>query len=130
MAVGWLAAAAALYWCLVGAQQPMGRLLGGVAVLLLGTAAVFGSLARPRLTADRAGIAIRGFGRAQRYPWSEVNRVRLVHTRRFGRDMATLEVDLRQPDADERLVVFGFLDLGADPRDVSETLAALRAPTT
>lgn len=124
--VGWLAAAGALYWCLFGAQQPMGRLLGGVAVLLLGTAAMFGSRARPRLAADGAGIGIRGFGRAERYPWSEVNRVQLVHTRRFGRDMATLEIDLRQPNADERLVVFGWLDLGADPREVSETLAALR----
>jgi hypothetical protein len=41
--------------------------------------------------------------------------------------MPTLEIDARGPDdRDDRLMVFGWLDLGTDPRDVAEDLDALR----
>ena len=51
--------------------------------------------------------------------------MRLVRTRRLGRDTATLEVDAdnAEPPA---LVVLGRLDLGADPEDVVDELLALR----
>lgn len=122
LVVGWVAAAAALAWCVWGSGDAAGRLLAGVAVLVLAGGALFGSLARPRLAATRSGVRVRGLlGRAE-FGWSEVSRTRLVHTRRFGRDVPTLELEVR----DERLFVFGRLDLGADPRDVADALEGLR----
>jgi hypothetical protein len=124
--LGWLGALAAAFWCVLGTEAT-GRLLAGVAVLVLGSAALFGSRARPRLAADRAGLEVRGLGRATHFDWSGVSRMRLVHTRRLGRDMPILEIEARRPgDPDDRLMVFGWLDLGADPRDVTEALHALR----
>ncbi|HTF52479.1 MAG TPA: PH domain-containing protein [Pseudonocardia sp.] len=124
--LGWLGALASAFWCFI-ATEPTGRLLAGVAVLVLASAALFGSRARPRLAADRAGLAVRGLGRAMHFDWSEVSRMRLVHTRRFGRDTPSLEIEARGPgDADDRLLVFGWLDLGTDPRDVADALNALR----
>jgi len=125
--IGWLGAAAAAFWCVAGTSDATGRLLAGVTVLVLASAALFGSRARPRLAASPTGLAIRGVGGPVRYEWEQVSRVRLVHTRRFGRDVASLEVEARGPgDEDERLLVFGWLDLGADPRDVADALATLR----
>lgn len=122
LAAGWLAAAAALAWCAFGSGDAAGRLLAGVAVLVLGGGALFGSLARPRLAATRSGVRVRGMFRGLDFGWSEVSRLRLVHTRRFGRDVPTLELEVR----DDRLFVFGRFDLGADPRDVADTLEGLR----
>lgn len=125
--LGWIGAVAALYWCVRGASEPTGRLLAGVTVLVLASAALFGSRARPRLTADRTGVAVRGLSTRTRFDWSAVSGVRLVHTRRFGRDMPSLEIDARASgDTEDRLMVFGWLDLGADPGDVAEALATLR----
>ena len=124
--LGWLGALASTFWCALG-TEPTGRLLAGVAVLVLASAALYGSTARPRLAADRAGLAVRGLGRARHFDWSGVSRMRLVHTRRFGRDVPSLEIEARGPgDADDRLMVFGWLDLGTDPRDVADALRALR----
>jgi Bacterial PH domain len=129
VALGWCGTVAALFWCLLGAREPTGRLLAGVSVLVLASAALFGSRARPRLTADGAGLSVRGLGAPTRFEWSAVSRVRLVHTRRFGRDVPSLEIDARAPGAtDDRLLVFGWLDLGADPREVAEALETLRGP--
>jgi len=89
--IGWLGAAAAAFWCVAGTSDATGRLLAGVTVLVLASAALFGSWARPRLAASPTGLAIRGVGGPVRYEWEQVSRVRLVHTRRFGRDVASLE---------------------------------------
>ncbi|MFI7674748.1 PH domain-containing protein [Actinophytocola sp. NPDC049390] len=104
--------------------DPPGRVLLGVVALLLALAAVFATVARPRLAADHEGVTVRGLTGARTWRWGEVN-VRLVRTRRLGRDTATLEVDAEgaEPPA---LVVLGRLDLGADPEDVVEELLALR----
>ncbi len=105
-------------------DDPPGRVLLAAVALLLALAAVFATVARPRLAADHAGITVRGLTGARHWPWAEVN-VRLVRTRRLGRDAATLEVDAdnAEPPA---LVVLGRLDLGADPEDVVDELLALR----
>jgi hypothetical protein len=128
--VGWVAAVAALAWCVLGSADPAGRLLGGVAALVLTVAALFGTLARPRLAADHSGLRVRGFGGTASYGWPQISRLRLVHTRRFGRNVPTLEIEVWAggPEAaqDERLLVFGWLELGADPRDVADDLRAVR----
>ena len=99
-----------------------GRLLSGLAAVALLVAAALGSLARPLLAADAAGIQIRSMTGTQRVPWSWVQRVHVVRTRRFGRDIPMLEIDVTDPDGNERLLVFGRLELGADPDDVSVQL--------
>lgn len=102
------------------ADENAGRLLLGLAAVLLGVLAAFGSLARPRLLADETGLTVRGFAGSRHLPWHRV-KVKLVRTRRFGRETSTLELD-----AEEELVVLTRLDLGADPEEVAEVLHALR----
>ncbi len=102
-----------------------GRLLSGLAAGALLVVALIGTLARPRLAADSEGVATRGVTGGQRYPWSSVQRVHVVRTPRFGRQVSTLEIDATTADGAERLLVFGRLELGADPEDVSEQLNRL-----
>ncbi|MDQ3789787.1 MAG: PH domain-containing protein [Actinomycetota bacterium] len=123
MALAWgLAAVAAAG--VVFTDDPPGQVLLAVVALLLALAGLFGTVARPRLAANSEGVSVRGLTGTRTWRWGEVN-VRLVRTRRLGRDTATLEVDAEgaEPPA---LVVLGRLDLGADPEDVVEELLALR----
>lgn len=121
----WLAAAAALAWSLFTGEAG-GRLLAGVAAAGLGAAALVGTLARPRLAADPAGVSVRGPGGTHHWPWPAVSRVAVVTTRRLGRRVAVLELDATATDGTEHLVVLGRLDLGADVEDVAADLRALR----
>ena len=105
-------------------DDPPGRVLLGTVALMLAAAGLFGVVVRPRLTADADGVVVRGLTSARRYSWAEVN-VRLVRTRRLGRDVATLELDAEHAEPPQ-LVVFGKLDLGADPEDVVDALLRMR----
>ena len=102
------------------ADDNAGRLLSGLATLLVSYLAAFATIARPRLSADVDGLAVRGFASTTHLPWHEV-KVKLQTTRRLGREQQTLELD-----ADDRLVVLTKLDLGADPEEVAGVLHALR----
>jgi hypothetical protein len=89
-------------------------------------AATFGSRARPRLRADADGLTVGGLLRTRHHPWPLVQNVRVLRVRRFGRESSLLEVDTLTASGDERLLVFGRLDLAADPEDVAPQLLALR----
>ncbi|GAB2827734.1 PH domain-containing protein [Lentzea nigeriaca] len=102
------------------ADDNAGRLLIGLATLLVSYLAAFGTIARPRLSADANGLAVRGFASTTHLQWHEV-KVKLQTTRRLGRQQQTLELD-----ADDRLVVLTKLDLGAEPEEVAGVLHALR----
>ena len=91
--------------------------------------AVFGSRARPRLRVDAGGVTVGGLFRARHYPWPLVEDVRVLQVRRLGRRTSLLELDTVTASGDERLLVFGRLDLAADPEDVAPQVLALR-PTT
>ncbi|MCX2948527.1 PH domain-containing protein [Lentzea sp. NEAU-D7] len=119
VAMAWVAALA-LALATFLADDNAGRLLIGLATLLVTGLAAFASIARPRLTADADGLAVRGFTGTTLLPWHEV-KVKLQTTRRLGREQQTLELD-----ADDRLVVLTRLDLGADPEEVAGVLHALR----
>jgi len=121
VAVGWLAAAVALALAVV-ADDPPGRLFGGVAAAVLGAAALFGTVARPRLAIDDDGVAVRGLLGTRRWPWAQVRRLHVVRHNRLGREIPMLELDAVDPDGTERLVVFGRLDLGVHPEDVAAAL--------
>lgn len=119
VATAWVAALALAVATFI-ADDNAGRLLIGLATLLVTGFAAFASIARPRLTADVDGLAVRGFTGTTLLPWHEV-KVKLQTTRRLGREQQTLELD-----ADDRLVVLTRLDLGADPEEVAGVLHALR----
>jgi PH (Pleckstrin Homology) domain-containing protein len=121
--LSWVLAAAAAAWAAL-AGDPPGRVLLGVVALLLALTGLYTTVARPRLAADREGIAVRGLTGTRRWAWAEVN-VRLVRTRRLGRESATIEVDAENAE-EPALVVLGRFDLGADPQDVVDELLALR----
>ena len=123
VALAWALAVAAATWAAL-ADDPPGRVLVGTVALLLAAIGLFTSVARPRLAADHEGIAVRGLTGTRRWTWAEVN-VRLVRTRRLGRESATIEVDAENAEPPD-LVVLGRFDLGADPEDVVDELLALR----
>jgi hypothetical protein len=110
----------------VAAILPPGRLLLGVAAVVLAALATQGALARPRLRADTDGVTVRGLRSTHSWPWASV-RYRLRRTSRLGRKQTTLELDGTGPDGTEQLVVLGRIDLGTDPVDVCAALDELRA---
>lgn len=100
-----------------------GALLAGAACAALLIAAALGLRMSPRLTADANGIGVRGFGGLRLFPWRLVT-VALVTTRRLGRDVTVLELDIGGHDP--RLYVLGWIELGADPDDVLADLERIR----
>lgn len=122
VAVGGLLAAALIGGAIVtglGGDRA-GLVLFGAGGLLIAALAAFGALIRPRLAADRESITVRTLTGTHRLAWA-TTRIRLVNTRRFGRESATIEIE-----SGELLIVLGRIDLGADPHDVIDILAALR----
>lgn len=126
IAVGaaWVAASAALAWAALTAD-PAGRLLGAAAAVLLGGLALVGTAARPRLLADSDGVRVGRLTGSRRWTWAQVRRVEVVDSRRLGRRVGVLELDLAD-ERGEHLVVLTRLDLDADPVEVAGALAALR----
>ncbi|MET8993724.1 PH domain-containing protein [Amycolatopsis sp. NPDC004169] len=98
-----------------------GLVLFALAAVAVGAFAGHATLVRPRLAADAEGLVARTLGGTHRLPWAQT-RTRLRTTRRMGRDGVTLEVE-----HEEQLYVFGWLDLGEDPRDVLDVLSTLRS---
>jgi hypothetical protein len=127
--VGWIATVAAAGWCVAlwtADSDPAGRLIAGVAAVVIGIASLFGTRARPRLRADADGLTVGGLLRRRHYPWPLVQDVRVLQVRRLGRQSSLLEVDTVTADGGEQLLVFGRLDLGADPEDVAPQVLAVR----
>jgi hypothetical protein len=121
--LAWVLAAAAGVWA-VFTDDPPGRVLVGTVAVFLAAAGLYGSVVRPRLAADQRGVTVRGLTRSRTWAWGEVN-VRLVRTRRLGRDTTAIELDADNAEVPD-LVVLGRLDLGADPEDVVDALLELR----
>lgn len=124
--MAWVLAVAASVWFVllrvVGSDAP-GQLLAAVAAVGLTLAALSGTRARPRLSAGHDGLTVRRLTWSLHVPWSRVDRVRVLRTRRLGRETSLLELELRTATGDgERLVVLGRLELGEDPEDVADAL--------
>ncbi|WP_224392695.1 PH domain-containing protein [Pseudonocardia sp. ICBG1293] len=125
----WALAAAATGWLvalLASGADPAGALVAGVAAAGLALAAASGTRARPRLEAGPEGVTVRRLTWTRHVPWGRVDELRLLRTRRLGRESVLLELELRDVDDGERLVVLGRAELGADPVDVFDDLVALR----
>jgi len=123
VAIGWGLAVLALLTALLSGENTT-RLLMGVGTAFLLFLALHGTFVRPRLSVDDDGLAVRTLTGTHQFPWHEV-KVRLVTTRRLGRESETLELDWQRGE-DEHLTVLTRMDLGTDPRDVAEVLHALR----
>jgi hypothetical protein len=119
VSVGWVVTAGAALG-VVFTEDRAGRLLVALAAVVMALLALHGTVARPRLAADSGGVMVRSLTRRRQWTWSEVN-VRVVRTRRLGRQVSTLELD-----AEDDLVVLGWLDLGVAPEDVADALRDLR----
>ena len=129
VALLWLLAAAAPGWltALVGTgADPAGWLIAGVAALGFALAAASGTRARPRLEAGPERITVRRLTWTRHVPWGRVDEVRVLRTRRLGRGSTVLELELRDADGHERLVVLGRPELGEDLQEVADSLAELR----
>jgi hypothetical protein len=126
---GWVLTVAAAGWCsalAIAGSDPAGRLIAGIATVGLGIASLFGSRARPRLQSDADGLTVGGLLRSRHHPWPLVHGVRVLRVRRLGRESSLLEIDTRTADGAEHLLVFGRLELNADPEDVAPRLLELR----
>jgi hypothetical protein len=126
IAMSWVLAASTLAWTVFG-TDPRGRILTGLATAGLLLFALFGTLARPRLTADSDGVEIRRLGSRHRWAWGAV-RITVSSTRRLGRTVSLLELDSADLDDDGGLVVLGWLDLGTEPAEVAAVLRSYRHP--
>lgn len=126
--LAWAGTVAAVAWCVLvaGTGDRTGLLIAAVAALGLGLAALYGTRARPRLRVDAMGVTVGGLATARHHPWREVGDVRVLAVRRLGRTSTLLEIDVVGPDGDERLLVFGRLDLDDDPVDVAEAVREAR----
>ncbi|TCP54045.1 PH (Pleckstrin Homology) domain-containing protein [Tamaricihabitans halophyticus] len=126
----WAAVVALVVW-VIFREDPAERVLVSIAALALAGYAAFGTFLRPRLAADRTGVRVRSLSGVRSWDWRQV-RVELVISKRLGRDLAMLEIEEHgDPDQldehDPAIFVLGWLDLGADPREVAEALEELHA---
>lgn len=126
--VAWLAlagAALAVVLAVLGGG-PGATVFWAVAALVFAVFAAHVLRARPRLAVDAAGVTVRASLHTYRWEHGQL-KVLLRTTRRFGREGRLLELDGIDADGEERLVLLGRFDLGADPVDVHERLTELRA---
>ncbi|WP_285186365.1 PH domain-containing protein [Rhodococcus sp. MEB041] len=98
--------------------DPAGRALIGLAAL---AALALAAVQRPKLSVDGDVLRIRTLRGTRDHGRDDVLSLRLVPYPRLGRRVPMLEMDVTDGD-DERLVIFGRWDLGADPRAVFDTL--------
>jgi hypothetical protein len=113
-----VAVLAALFVALSG--DAAGRVLAGLAAVLLAGYAVTDLAFWPRLIATGSGLQIRTPTTRTTLAWSEVA-VRVDERTHLGLLSRTLEID-----AGTLLVVFSRRTLGADPREVADLLDAFR----
>lgn len=121
--LAWLFAAAAVICAGIAGfgGDPAGRLILGLAAVLLAGLAVADLLVVPRLSVSADGVTVRTLSVRRQLPWSVVESIRLDERSRLGLSSRTLEID-----AGDALIVLGRHSLGADPREVYPLVLALQ----
>ena len=122
--IGWLAALGLLATTVFTGSAET-RVFTAVAAIAFVLAAGYGTLLRPKLHADADGLVVRMLNGRLHLSWQHT-RIKVARTKRLGRTVALLELDGRDAQGEEQLVVLGWLELGADPDDVLDVLRALR----
>ena len=103
----------------VVSHDPAGRLLAGLAVVVLGAYVITDLLFWPRLVASAEGLRIHTPTTRTHLPWSQIDAIRVDERTHLGLMSRTLEID-----AGPLLVVFSRRSLGDDPRTVLGVLQA------
>jgi small-conductance mechanosensitive channel len=117
------AGAVAALIALLLAGDPAGRLLAGVAAVLL-VAYVVGDLVfSPRVVASAAGVVVNTPLTRTRLGWSQIEDVRTDDRLRFGLRSTTLEID-----AGSVLAVLSRRSIGTDPELAADLIRAHRPP--
>lgn len=101
-------------WVVV-AGSPEDRLVAGAGVCVTAIAAALLLTMRERLTAGPDGLTVRGPAGAREIAWNRIAAISAPRRRRRGLTSTSLELDLD----DDGLIVFGKIELGADPADVA-----------
>ncbi|MFC5181276.1 PH domain-containing protein [Actinomadura harenae] len=111
---------------LLSLDDPQFLLLTGVAAVGAAALAVRDVLAPVRLEADADGLtAVRGYATRTRLEWPRVTAVRVDERKRLFSKTLLLEIE-----TEDDLIMLSRFDLGADVRDVAETLTGLRDQAT
>ena len=97
-----------------------GRVLGGLAAVLLAGYVATDLVFSPRLVANAAGLQVRTPTARALLPWTDVDAIRVDERSHLGLMSRTLEID-----AGAVLVVFSRRTLGADPQVVADLLKSL-----
>jgi len=97
-----------------------GRILVGIAAMGLLAFASLSWRARPKLAISDDGLVIRGWSRTNLLQRGDIKIIRITEFRRLARKVRLLEIDT----TDDRLLVFTRWDLGTDPLNVLDALAA------
>ncbi|AZI56923.1 PH domain-containing protein [Nakamurella antarctica] len=114
--------AGAIVWSLL-AVNSVDKLVTGAAVLIFALMTGVGLMMRQRLTVSASGLVIgTALGRVT-VTWAQVAAISTPQRSRLGVSSRTLEIDLD----DDGLLVFGKVDLGADPTEVAAALLSLWA---
>ncbi|WP_375477904.1 PH domain-containing protein [uncultured Jatrophihabitans sp.] len=119
--------AGALGGCVVAAliaalsSDAQGRLLAGIAAVVLAAYVSADVLFTPRLVVGGDGIVIRSPLVRATLGWAEIDDVRADARTRLGLRSTTLEID-----AGPMLAVLSRRALNTDPHDVAEVIAAFR----
>ena len=106
-------------------RDPLAVLLTGAAALVLVLAGVSQLLRRPRLEVVDGLLAIKKLRGVVFVPREEMVEVRALGVTRWGMRQHLMRVEYVDDRGHEQLDVFTRGDLGADPRDVVETLIDL-----
>ena len=121
--LAWVAAAAAVICAGIAifGGDPAGRLILGIAAVLLAGLGAADLLVVPRLAVSAEGVTVRTLSVRRQLPWGRIESIRLDERSRLGLSSRTLEID-----AGDVLIVLGRHSLGADPRDVYPLVLALQ----
>ncbi|MFN3600190.1 MAG: PH domain-containing protein [Dietzia sp.] len=105
--------------------DPLGLILTGLLALLLIPAGVMQLMRRPRIEVVDGQLAIKKLGGVVFVPPTEVVEVRGLGVARWGVRQHLMRLEYVDDSGREQLDVFTRGDLGADPREVMETLVGL-----
>jgi hypothetical protein len=100
-----------------------GRLLAGLAVVVLAAYVLADLVFSPRVVASAAGVVVNSPLTRARLSWPQIEDIRADTRLRFGIRSITLEID-----AGGTLAVLSRRAIGADPEDAAALIRAFRPP--